>query len=195
MKKFDAILVLGRGTRRNGALPSSMRASVDKAVELYNSGISDHIIFCGKWSYQIDYIPKKTEAHLMADYAKSLGLPEKAIFIEDESVVTTLNICYAKQKYLVHNNWKKILVISIFPLQDRMAYNLKMILGKEYTFEFEEIEYRFSPEKEAELIISEKNKLKDVVPIFFKNIIPGDDKKIALKAIREIKKINRSIFI
>lgn len=192
MKKFDAILVLGRGTRRTGAIPSSMRASVDEAVELYKSGVSDHVIFCGKWSYQIDYVPEKTEAKLMADYAKSIGLPEKAIFIEDKSEATVLNICYAKQKYLAPNNWTNILVISIYPLEDRMAYNFRMVLGPDYSFEFEEIDFRFPPEKEAELIMSEQNKLKNDVPKFFEGITPGDDKKIARKAIEEIRKMTES---
>jgi len=189
MKKFDAILVLGRGTRRTGALPSSMRASVDKVVELYKNGLSDHVIFCGKWSYQIDYIPEKTEAKLMADYAESIGLPKEAILMEDESEATVLNICYAKQKYLALNNWTNILVISIYPLEDRMAYNFRMVLGPDYSFEFEEIDFRFPPEKEAELITSEQNKLKNDVPKFFERITPGDDKKIAQKAIEEINKI------
>lgn len=195
--KYDAILVLGRGIDKNGKMPEVAYASVRKAKELYDDGYADHIIFSGKGSYKSEFIPPKTEAETMSDYAVSLGVSCSTIIIEDKSEATVLNICNVKQKILIPRKWRNIACISFYPLKPRMEKNFHTVLGLNYRCDFIDTDCRFPSEIEKQKEKSEREKLDGEVAEFFKGIKPGDDKKICKKAIAEIKrrkiKFNKSL--
>lgn len=162
MKTYDAILVLGRGIREDGSIPDSAKATVKKAVELYNLGVSKHIIFSGKWSYTSKVPFPTTESEAMAKYAKELGLPNEAIILETQSDTTITNIYYVKTKTLQPNSWRKVLLVTLDPIYNRAFWLLKKFLGPGYECDYEIADFSFSEQKQQELQLSEKQKLEKV---------------------------------
>lgn len=74
-KKTDAIIVLGSGVTEVGP-NATTKARLDKAIELYNKGISKTIIMAGGTSSE-----KIDEPLTMKKYAVKKGVPEAAIKI------------------------------------------------------------------------------------------------------------------
>lgn len=187
MKKYNAILVLGRGIYKDGSIPNSAKATIRKAVELYNQKSSSNIIFSGKWSYKIDYTPPITEAEAMANYAKSLGLSEEAICIEKESVNTVFNLYNIKKQFLEPNDWYKVALVSLDPVYKRAFNDLKKMLGSKYQCDLIIAQFKFPKQKYEQIKQNEEEKLK-VADQFYAKIADGDDKAIYDKNIEYIKK-------
>lgn len=157
--KYDAILVLGRGIYKDNSIPESAKSTIKKAVELYNSGQTDKIIFSGKWTYTLDYTPPNTEAGAMANYAETLGLPEKAILLEEDSYTTVTNAYNIKKNFLIPNNWKHVLLVSVKPMGERAHWTLNLLFGPEYKCELINTNFSFPPEILREKEAKEKEKL------------------------------------
>jgi uncharacterized SAM-binding protein YcdF (DUF218 family) len=119
IKTYDAIIVLGRGISPEGEIPESAKATVQKAVQLHKDGVANYIIFSGKWSRSSSYIPPTTEAKAMSDYSKDLGLPEKSIILEEESLDTISNCYYIKTRILLAKKWISLLLITLHPVDKR----------------------------------------------------------------------------
>lgn len=173
MQNADAILVLGRGIYKDGSIPESAKATIQKALELYNQGLAHHVVFSGKWSYSIDYVPPTTEAEAMAEYARSLGLAVSAIILEKESYTTVSNAIFIKTRVLEPQGWKRVILISLNPMDKRAIYNLRKVLGPEYESEVISADFTFPEEKMAQLIESEKTKM-GFAKEFLERIKDGD---------------------
>jgi len=95
-KPQPADVIIGCGTYSLGAAV--------KAAELWHTGLAPYIIFTG---YKNDR-HAKTEAEMLRDEAIRLGVPEKAIFIENKASNTGLNVTLsyelAKEKGLLKRN-------------------------------------------------------------------------------------------
>ncbi len=84
--KTEAIVVLGCRVHETGAPSFALGRRTRKAVDLFNQGIAPIVVFTGG---QGDH--GGTEASTAAKYAKSLGLPESAIVLEETSTSTEEN--------------------------------------------------------------------------------------------------------
>lgn len=83
----DAIICLGGGMSEQGQLYESSRARTETCVHLYEQGIAPYVAFSGgNWHNQ-----GPSSGARMADYAQSLGLPERAVVIEGASLSTLQN--------------------------------------------------------------------------------------------------------
>ncbi|MDD4979827.1 MAG: ElyC/SanA/YdcF family protein [Candidatus Omnitrophica bacterium] len=104
-QKADAIVVLGGGVGESGKAGQGYEERVDYAVKLYNEGYAGHLIFSTGYGYVFK------EAQLMKSLAISLGVPNEAIVLEENSANTYENIKFVEE-ILLKRNWKKVLLIS-----------------------------------------------------------------------------------
>lgn len=159
METYDAILVLGRGIDQEGNIPDSAKDTVNKAVDLYKKGVSERIIFSGKWSYKYQGEYSTTEAEAMAEYARELGLPEDAILIENESDDTVTNVYFIKTKFLIPNNWRKVLLVTIEVIETRAFMILKKVLGPDYRCDVVVVDYKLPEDIREDVIRTESKKV------------------------------------
>ena len=108
----DVILVLGSGIMKDGSLPPRAKERVAKAVDLYKKGLASKILMSGRHTFKLLEKPKTTEAKSMQEFAKTLGVEDKDIFIEENSMDTVGNAYFSKLFYLDPNRWKKIIVVT-----------------------------------------------------------------------------------
>ena len=125
--KADAIIVLGAGMNA----PPVAQRRIEKAFELYKQGIATRIMLCGGCS-----APKKqpsvSEAAGMKRYALSIGVPEEALFLEEESRETIGNALYAKIQFLEKNNWTSVVIVTSEYHSKRALYIFQRVLGEGY---------------------------------------------------------------
>lgn len=101
----DAIVVFGGGVGETGRGGEGYQERVQKAVELYRMGEAQHIIFSTGWKYTFH------EARLMQVLAESLGVPAKAIVLEENAASTYQNVAFVS-RILDRRGWRKILLVS-----------------------------------------------------------------------------------
>jgi hypothetical protein len=83
-----------------------------------------------------DVAPPRTEAAAMAEYAVSLGLPRRALILEEESRDTIGNAYFVLRRFLEPNDWMSIRVVtSDFHIQ-RTAWVFQKVLGLGYDVAF-----------------------------------------------------------
>ncbi len=117
LQKVDVIIVLGYPADSNGEPSSTMKARVDKGVELFKQGYAQHMIFTGAAVYN-----QFVEAEVMADYAVSLGVPPEVISRETHATDTLENAANSVA-IMQRNNWHSAIVITT-PYHTRRAYQL-----------------------------------------------------------------------
>lgn len=81
-------------------------------------------------------IPAQSEAVVYAQYLQELGIPNEAIYVEDESQETLGNILFAKMNILMKHQWHKVLVLPSYNHStERIEYILQKVLSREYDHE------------------------------------------------------------
>lgn len=105
-QKADAILVLGYPAEEDGSPSLIMKKRVAKGVELFRAGYAPRIIFSGGAVQN-----KFSEAEVMAEYAKSFGLPADAVILEKRARNTGGNTWYS-WLIMSSNGWSKALVVT-----------------------------------------------------------------------------------
>src|SRR4051812_41297021 len=134
--RADAIVVLGRGLEVDGHLPLLGKQRVETAAALFAWETAPRIIFAGRCSLMTETEPRITEAHAMADYAVSLGLPRDALLCEEESRDTIGNAYFTMRLLLEPNEWTSIRVVtSDFHIQ-RASWVFRRVLGVGYDVSF-----------------------------------------------------------
>lgn len=129
-------MVLGRGLNADATLPALARQRVERAAELFAWDVAPRIIFSGRCSLMTEHEPPVTEAAAMAAYAESLGLPRRALAIEEESRDTIGNAYFVLRHFLEPNDWTSIRVVtSDFHIQ-RTAWVFQKVLGLGYDVSF-----------------------------------------------------------
>ena len=88
----DTLIVLGARVLPSGVPSITLRSRLDRAAELYALGVAPYIIVCGARGED----EPDTEANVMADYLVRAGVPDDAIFREDQSRSTRENLARAK---------------------------------------------------------------------------------------------------
>ncbi len=104
-RKADCIVVFGGGVGESGKAGQGYEERVGYAVELYKKGYADRLIFSSGYMYVFK------ETLVMKGLAISLGVPERAVILEDAARNTYENVAFTK-KILDREKWKKILLVS-----------------------------------------------------------------------------------
>lgn len=112
VEKSDVIIVLSgdRGFR------------MEKSAELYHKGYSQYIMISGGKVYD-----DMTIAQLMKEHAMKLGVPEKAIIIEDKADSTYENAVFSEELVKKLNFRSAIVVSSNYHMR-----RVKMLFDREY---------------------------------------------------------------
>lgn len=103
---FDVIIVLGNPANSDGSPGERMRQRVLKAVELFRDGRARYILFTGGAVYN-SYV----EADVMAELARSLGVPESA-FVTDPKARNTYQNLFNAIEISRKNRWSSALVVT-----------------------------------------------------------------------------------
>ena len=83
LENVDCIIVLGAGVRADGTPSAMLQDRLDKAVELYENGVSDKIIVSG--DHREKYYD---EVNTMKNYMIEKGVPSEAIFMDHAGLST-----------------------------------------------------------------------------------------------------------
>lgn len=102
----DVAIVLGAALSYNTVSPV-YRERINHAITLYNEGYVKYVILTGGTGEGNIY----SDAFIAMEYARSKGLPEEAILLEEKSTVTEENIIYSKE-IMEQNNLKTAIIVS-----------------------------------------------------------------------------------
>ncbi len=87
--RFDVIVVLGTPSNRDGSLSPEQRSRVLEGVSEYGRHVAPHIVMTGGAAHN-----SIVEAHTMAVFAESLGVPADAVIEEAQAHNTIENVFY-----------------------------------------------------------------------------------------------------
>lgn len=177
MANVSLVIVLGHGIDPDGKLPETAKLSVDTGVEVFNKTNSSKMLMCGRWSYIYDYVPKKTEAQAMKEYAISLGLDGKNILIEDKSLDTMGNAFFAKKIVKRIAGLEKITVVTCDFHVERAKYIFERIFGDGFSIEFVGSRTAYTPEQVAKRAAFEQETLKFLKKMM-EGVPSGDDSRM-----------------
>ena len=88
----DVAIVLGAALSYNTVSPV-YRERINHAITLYNEGYVKYVILTGGTGEGNIY----SDAFIAMEYARSKGLPEEAVILEEKSTVTEENIIFSKE--------------------------------------------------------------------------------------------------
>ncbi|MFC9777620.1 YdcF family protein [Paenibacillus chitinolyticus] len=101
----DTIIILGAAVW-NGKPSNAMKERLDTAVEAYRGGLAKHIIATGGTTTS-----EPTEASVMRSYLVGKGIPESAVFLEDESTSTIENLDNSR-KIMEREKWDTAIIVT-----------------------------------------------------------------------------------
>jgi len=110
-QKSDAIVVFGGGVGETGSPGKSTIERARYAVVLYNEGYADKIVFSSGYTYIYN------DAENMRLFARSMGVPETNIILEERANSVYENVRFSKE-ILDTKKWRSIILISA-------PYNMK----------------------------------------------------------------------
>jgi uncharacterized SAM-binding protein YcdF (DUF218 family) len=132
----DVIIVLGAGVNRNNTPSVAQRVRTNRAADLYQQGLADHILCAGG----LPGYATVSEAQTCRDILLQRGVPDSAIALEDKSRSTQENASYA-DVVMQAQGWRTAIVVSD-------AYHL---LRSQWLFSSEGIDSYTSPVDESYL--------------------------------------------
>lgn len=138
----DALIVLGGGITRSGELTVVSRARVDRAIEMFRAGVAPHIIMTGKCGFFFD--KPITEAAAMLHYARSHGIPDDAMLLEEDARDTLANAYFTRERYLEPNEWKSVCIVTSDFHVRRATALFRLVLGRGYTIHCAAVSTGFS---------------------------------------------------
>lgn len=103
---FDTIIVLGYPAKDDGTISPDERERVLEAIREYKAGIAPSLIMTGGPAHN-----RFVEAHVMAAFAVTQGVPASAIIEEREARNTIQNIFYSSE-IMRSRNWHSAEVIT-----------------------------------------------------------------------------------
>lgn len=175
MQVYDVIITLGNGFTDNWGVPATVENRLRSVAYLYNHKVSNKILLSGGYSISWDVAgikPPTTEALEMKKMLLTFGVPESALFLEEQSKDTISNFYFSKVNFLKPNNWKNILVVCTDIHLRRVKFLSKKILGPEYN-----ITYQTTPSHSMH--DQEFLEIQDIVfdrqNLFLKDMNIGDD--------------------
>jgi uncharacterized SAM-binding protein YcdF (DUF218 family) len=121
----DVIVILGAGTRTNGAVSAPYARRIKHAVALYQRGLAPKVICTGGFSNRWHV---KAEAQACQEYLIQLNVPASAILMETASTSTEENAIEAQKVMATHGLRTAILVTDDFHiLRAEMYFRLSGI--------------------------------------------------------------------
>ncbi len=115
-RHFDAVIVLGVPARSNGLPSADQQAEISEAVREYERGVASHLILSGGAAHN-----RFVEAKVMAELARSQGIPDSAISEEPRAQNTLENACYSME-IMKARGWDSAEVIATQYRLPRAAY-------------------------------------------------------------------------
>lgn len=94
---YDCIIVPGCGLTDDGKPKQMLRARLDRAIELYESGVSEKLLMSGDHG-RVSY----DEVNAMKDYAMERGIPSENIFMDHAGFSTYETMYRAKAVFQVN---------------------------------------------------------------------------------------------
>tara|TARA_Y100000310_G_C20701911_1_gene830791 strand:- start:5274 stop:5843 length:570 start_codon:yes stop_codon:yes gene_type:complete len=143
----DAVLVLGGGVTRAGALSPISKLRVEEAVRLYKNDKARRILMSGKHNHMVEIPSNITEAQAMKAYAMLLGVHNEHVYVEEQALDTVGSAYFSRLLVLNKKRWKRIIVVSSEYHLDVTMYMFKKILGPKYSLEFIGINSELSQEE------------------------------------------------
>lgn len=120
-QKADAAIILGAAVE-DGAPTPVFRERINHGISLYQNGYVEYLIFTGG----IGDGDSISEAQAGKNYAISMGIPESAILIEEESHITEENLENAKA-LMEQYDLQTALIVS-----DPLHMKRAMLMAKDY---------------------------------------------------------------
>lgn len=117
--EVDCILVLGAGLTEEGTPSLVLRDRLDKAIALYQQGISDRLLMSGDHGSE-----SYDEVNAMKQYAVNAGIPADNIFMDHAGFSTYESIYRARDVFQV-----KSLAVVTQPYHEYRAVYIAMKLG------------------------------------------------------------------
>jgi uncharacterized SAM-binding protein YcdF (DUF218 family) len=105
-QQFDVILVLGNPATNDGSIAPIGKSRVLEGIRQYQAGVAPRLLMTGG-AVQNRFV----EAQVMAQFARSQGVPASAVFAEGESRNTIQNAYYS-YKIMQAHGWSSALVVS-----------------------------------------------------------------------------------
>lgn len=103
---FDAIVVLGTPSKPDGTPSPEQRERVLEGVREFKAGVAPRLIMTGAAAHN-----SLVEAHTMAIYAESQGVPAQDVLEEDQAKDTIQNMYYSA-KIMHEHGWSTAEVVS-----------------------------------------------------------------------------------
>lgn len=146
-ERHDAIVVLGGSVDEQGALAPWVASRVERAVEVWRSGVAGQVIFTGRAGLYGAAHPAVTEAAAMARHAERLGLPRGAMLLEEHARDTLGNAYFVRRDILQPRGWRSIRVVTNDFHLSRAAWVFRKVLGPSYDFSFTSAPSGFSADE------------------------------------------------
>jgi uncharacterized SAM-binding protein YcdF (DUF218 family) len=105
-KHFDTIIVLGTPARLDGTPSPEQRERVLEGVREYKAGVAPRLIMTGGAAHN-----SFVEAHVMAQFAATQGVPTSAIYEEPQAQNTIQNVYYSA-RIMHQHGWSSAEVVS-----------------------------------------------------------------------------------
>jgi uncharacterized SAM-binding protein YcdF (DUF218 family) len=112
---FDTIIVLGTPARFDGTPSPEQRERVLEGIREYRAGVAPRLILTGGAAHN-----QFVEAHVMAEFAESQGVPASDVLEEGHAQNTIQNIYYSAQIMHAHG-WSSAEIVSSPPHLGRTA--------------------------------------------------------------------------
>lgn len=100
--KFDCILVLGAGLKKDGSLSNMLEDRVSTSVELYSHGVSERILMSG------DHSGDYNEVGAMKNAAVESGVESSHVFLDHEGYSTYESLWRVKEVF----GAERVLIVS-----------------------------------------------------------------------------------
>jgi uncharacterized SAM-binding protein YcdF (DUF218 family) len=110
-KPSDALVVLGARVDADGTASPTLRARVEHAVTLYRQGLAPTLVFSGGVGDFGD-----SEARVSQQFAISLGVPQSACLLEEDSHSTAQNAAFTARLLRRHSLHTLIVVTDPYHL-------------------------------------------------------------------------------
>lgn len=156
LEEVDCIIVLGAGVRADGTPSLMLQDRLDKAVELYEAGVSDKIIVSGDHR-EVYY----DEVNTMKNYLTDKGIPSEAVFMDHaglstyDSMYRAVNIFGVKSAVIVTQKYHMY----------RALYDAESLGMTAYGVTAKEIDYNGQTYRELREVAA---RVKDIAYCIFK---------------------------
>lgn len=134
-KTYDTLIVLGNPAKDDGTPSAILQTRLDKAVTLFNDGVSRHVIVTGGAAHNF-YL----ESEVMANYLAKHGVPEELIIQDQISLNTIDNAANCKKLMDLYDLKTALIITSKFHQKraklifEKQEIDVEMACGEESLF-------------------------------------------------------------